>query len=81
MNVTVFSTTNCGICHAVMQWLDKQGIAYTKKVVDEDEAAMAEFMHVNEGMIGTPFTVVDNKGDVTKIAGFDQPKFKTALGL
>ncbi len=81
MNVTVFSTTNCGICHAVMQWLDKQNIAYTKKVVDTDEAAMDQFMQVNEGMIGTPFTVIEKDGVTTKIAGFDQPKFKSALSL
>jgi glutaredoxin len=81
MNVTVFSATNCGICHAVMQWLDKQGISYDKKVVDTDESAMDDFMATNEGMIGTPFTVIENNGVTTKIAGFDQPKFKTALDL
>ena len=81
MNVIVFSTTNCGICHAVMQWLDKQGVSYINKVVDEDQAAMDNFMELNEGMIGTPLTVIENRSKVTKIAGFDQPKFKAALGL
>ncbi len=81
MNVTLFSTTNCVIYHMEMQWLDKQGITYDKKVVDEDESAMGEFMQVNDGMFGTPFTVIENNGAVTKIAGFDQPKFKAALSL
>lgn len=81
MNITVFSTTNCGVCHAVMQWLDKQGFNYRKKVVDEDATAMDEFMQVNEGMIGTPFTVIENNGATTKIAGFDQSKLKAALRL
>ncbi len=79
--VTVYSTTNCGVCHAVMQWMDKQGVSYKNHVVDEDVDAMAEFMQINEGMIGTPFTVITNKDQTTKIAGFDQKKLKQALGL
>lgn len=79
MNVTVFSTTNCGICHAVMQWLDKQNITYENKVVDESEEAMSEFMSINDGMIGTPLTVIDKGGAVTKVSGFDQPQLKAAL--
>lgn len=81
MNVTVFSTTNCGICHAVMQWLDKQNIKYENKIVDESEGAMNEFMQVNDGMIGTPLTVIEVDGETARISGFDQPKLKTALGL
>ena len=80
MNVTVFSTTNCGICHAVMQWLDKQGIKYENKVVDENEEYMDDFMAVNDGMIGTPLTIVEDAGNTTKISGFDQPKLKSAIG-
>lgn len=79
MNVTVFSTTNCGICHAVMQWLDKQNIKYENKVVDESEEAMNDFMAINDGMIGTPLTILDNGGTVTKVSGFDQPKLKAVL--
>ncbi len=81
MNVTVFSTTNCGICHALMQWLDKQNVQYVKKVVDEDDGAMEDYMAVNDGAIGTPFTVIKNNGETTKISGFDQGRFKKALEL
>lgn len=79
MNVTVFSTTNCGVCHAVMSWLDKQGVTYENKVVDQNDTFMDEFMAVNDGMIGTPFTVIEKGGNVTKISGFDQPKLKSAI--
>jgi len=81
MNVTVFSTTSCGICHALMQWLDKNNIKYTNKVIDEEDSAMADFLAVNDGMIGTPFSVIENGNEVVKIAGFDQPKFKSVLSL
>ena len=78
MKVTVFSTTNCGICHTVMQWLDKQGIKYENKVVDTDTSAMDDFMAVNDGMIGTPLTVVENDDQISKISGFDQLRLRAA---
>ena len=82
MNVTIYSTTTCATCHLVTNWLEKQTIPFTKKNTDEDAAAMAEFMTVNDGMIGVPFTVITgDDGQVTKIMGFDQGKFKTALGV
>jgi len=81
MNVTVYSTTTCGICHALMQWLEKQDVAYKNVVIDTSPEAMEELITVSEGAIGTPFSVVDNDGAITKIAGFDQKQFRAALGL
>ncbi len=80
MNITVYSTTTCATCHLVTGWLDKQSIQYTKKNTDEDSDVMNEFMTVNDGMIGVPFTVITaDDGTQTKILGFDQGKFKAAL--
>jgi hypothetical protein len=63
-------------------WLDKQGLAYEKKLTDEDPAIMMEFMSLNDGMIAVPFSIVTNDaGEETKISGFDQAKFRQALGL
>ncbi len=82
MNVTIYSTKQCAACHTLTQWLDSKSIAYTKKVTDEDPALMMEFMTVNDGMIGVPFTVItDDSGVQTKISGYDQGKFKQALGI
>lgn len=82
MNITIYSTTTCSFCHVLTAWLDKENIAYTKKMTDEDPAALAEFMSVNNGMLAVPFTVIsDDSGHTTKILGFDQPKFKQVLGL
>ena len=79
--VTVYSTTTCATCHLVTGWLEKQGVNYTKKNTDEDPTAMIEFMGVNDGMIGVPFTVISaDDGTQSKIMGFDQGKFKQALG-
>ena len=82
MNITIYSTTTCATCHLVTEWLDKKGQKYIKKNTDEDPATMMEFMSVNDGMVGVPFTVI-SEGDnvIEKITGFDQAKFTKALGL
>lgn len=78
----IYSTTTCSYCHLLTGWLDEQKIAYTKKIVDQDEAAMDEYQSVSDGAIGVPFTVIeDDAGAQTKVLGFDQPKFKQALGI
>ena len=65
-----------------MKWLDKENVSYFKRITDEDDEAMAEFMRVNEGAIGVPFTVINYfSGSKTKIHGFQKAKLKEALGL
>ncbi len=82
MEITIYSTTTCSFCHALCSWLDKQNITYAYKLTDEDDAAMAEFLSVNDGLLSVPFTTIkDSQGKVTKISGFDQAKFKEALSL
>ncbi len=82
MNITIYSTTTCTYCHVLTAWLDQHQLAYTKKITDEDPAAMEEYLGVSDGAIGVPFTVIDDgKGHLTKILGFDQKKLKLALGI
>ena len=81
-SVTIFSTTTCSSCRVLMTWLDKENIAYSKKLTDEDDGVMAEFMNANDGAIGVPFSVIRyESGSETKISGFHKSKFKEALGL
>lgn len=82
MEVTIYSTSTCSFCHALCSWLDKQNISYAYKLTDEDDAAMVEFMSVNDGMLSVPFTTIkDPQGKVIKISGFDQAKFKKILSI
>ncbi len=81
MKVTIYSTTTCSFCHALEAWLDDQKVKYTTKITDTDQAAMDEYMKINDGMLGVPFTVIEDDGKVNKIVGFDKPKFKQALAL
>lgn len=81
-SVVIFSTTTCSSCRVLMKWLDKENVTYSKKLTDEDHRAMTEFMNVNEGAIGVPFSVITyESGLETKIHGFHKTKFKQALGL
>ncbi len=80
MTITIYSTSICAACESLTRWLDKLGQAYTKKITDQDPAIMAEFMSVNEGVIGVPFSVIElDDGTTVKISGFDLPKFKAVL--
>lgn len=82
MNIIIYSTANCAACHELTKWLEQNNLTYIKKITDEDTAIMDEFMQVNDGMIGVPFTIIkDSEGKETKISGFDRGKFKTVLGL
>lgn len=82
MNITVYSTTTCSTCHILTQWLDKQGLTYVKKNTDEDPAAMAEFMAVNDGMIGVPFTVItQDDGSQVKFSGYDIAELKRLVDV
>lgn len=80
MHITVYSTTTCTTCHVLTQWLDKQGLNYQKKVVDEDPALMLEFMSVNDGMVGVPFTLIEkDDGSIQKLTGYDIAKLKAIV--
>jgi len=82
MHVTIYSTTTCTFCSALRAWLDEHNVTYDYKLTDTDPAAMEEYVQVSEGVIGVPFTVIeDDSGKAFKILGFDKPKLQTALGL
>ncbi len=82
MDITIYSTSMCAACHALTAWLDKKGLAYTKKITDENDDYMQEFMSLNDGMIGVPFSVISKNGEiVSKISGFDIKKFENVLSV
>lgn len=81
-NVIIYSTQDCAACHTLEKWLVQQDVPYEKKVTDTDPALMVEFMSVNDGMVGVPFSIVtDDEGNETKISGYVPAKFKQALHL
>jgi glutaredoxin len=74
--VIIYSTTWCAFCHTEAQWLDKLGIPYVKKDIEEDKEAYEELITKLGGNFqGVPVT--DVAGDL--ILGFDRPKIDAAI--
>ena len=72
--VTIYSASWCAFCHAAMQYLDKIGVEYTKKDVEENREYAEESVS-KSGQMGIP--VLDIGGDI--VVGFDRPKIDAAL--
>lgn len=82
MHVTVYSTSTCTYCGALRAWFDVRNIPYDYKLIDTDPEAMKAYVRISEGVVGVPFTVIeDESGSVSKILGFDARKLQAALGL
>lgn len=74
--VTIYSTTWCAFCATEKQWLDKLGVTYIDKNIEEDEAAKDELLEKLGGNFqGVPVT--DIGGEM--ILGFNRPALQAAL--
>ena len=74
--VIVYRTSWCAFCHTEMQWLERLGVPYIAKDIEEDQAAHDELMKkINGDFRGVPVT--DVAGDI--ILGFDRPKLQDAI--
>jgi mycoredoxin len=47
--LTMYSTSWCGYCHRLKSQFDREGIAYTVVDIEDDGAAAAYVMSVNNG--------------------------------
>lgn len=72
--VIVYSADWCAFCHAAKEYLDKLGVKYTEKNVEEN-SEYAEESVKKSGQMGIP--VLDIDGQI--IVGFDRPKIDAAL--
>ncbi|HEU4914446.1 MAG TPA: glutaredoxin family protein [Candidatus Saccharimonadales bacterium] len=78
-NVTVYSTSTCPYCVMLTRWLKEKDIRFTEYKVDANPYA-AQVMVSLSGQMGVPFTTVeDDKGNMTKVLGFDVSKLSGAL--
>lgn len=74
--VTIYSTNWCAFCATEKQWMDRLGVKYVSKNVEEDEEANKELLEKLGGNFqGVPVT--DIGGEM--ILGFDRPKLQAAL--
>ena len=74
--VTIYSTSWCAFCATEKQWMDKLGVNYVAKNIEEDKDAEKELLDKLGGNFqGVPVT--DVAGEV--ILGFDRPKLQAAF--
>lgn len=62
--IKVYTTETCPYCHAVMDWLDEQGVEY-------EEVRVTPEMNID----AVPVTEINGE----RIIGFDRPALKRAL--
>ncbi len=72
--VTVYSATWCAFCHAAKEYLDKLGVKYEVKDIEEDPK-YAEESVAKSGQMGIPVIDIDDE----IIIGFDRPRIDNAL--
>lgn len=74
--VILYTTTWCAFCKTEKQYLERLGVAFVEKDVEEDKEAYEELMSKNGGNFqGVPVT--DIAGDL--VLGFDRPKIDTLV--
>lgn len=74
--VTLYSTTWCAFCKTEAEYLEKLGVAFVKKDIEQDQAAYEELMAKNGGNFqGVPVTDID--GEI--VLGFDRKKIDETL--
>ena len=82
MQVNIYSTTTCPYCRMLKSYLDDKSVAYTEKIVDQDQSAQEEMVKESGGFMGVPFTVIiKDDGTKEKIVGFDKNKVNEILGI
>lgn len=72
--VTVYSTTWCGFCHQLKDWLKEKGVEYEDINIEEDQEK-AKYVVEKTGQMGVPVTEIGEEF----IIGFDRAKIDAAL--
>jgi len=75
-SVVVYSTTFCGQCRALKNWLNSKNIDFTEVNLNNDPAAMQMF--ADKGWKFVPVTVINHK---EVVHGFDTAAIESALKL
>lgn len=82
MQIVIYSTVTCPYCKMLKNYLTENGLIFTEKLVDEDEAAKTEMMASSNGFLGVPFTVImEDNGVKENIIGFDKGKINEILQI
>jgi len=81
MQITIYTTTTCPYCKMLKDYFAEKKVAFTEKLVDQDDAAQKEMLEVSGGFQGVPFILIKKDGETETIIGFDKGKIESILGL
>lgn len=76
--VIIYSTSWCGFCHSLEQYLEQKKVTYITKDIEKDQSAYNELMEAIGGtgnFRGVPTSSIN--GEI--VVGFDRPKIDSAL--
>lgn len=60
VGLTIYSTQWCGYCHRLVKQLDREGVVYDYIDIEQDPAAAAFVMGVNDGNQTVPTVVFED---------------------
>ena len=82
MTFIIYSTTTCPYCKMLKDYMSEKNIAYTEKLVDQDDAAKEEMMAASGGFLGVPFSIITkDDGSRANVIGFDKNKLNEILQI
>ena len=82
MQITVYTTTTCPYCKMLKDYLTEKNVAFTEKLVDQDDVAKEEMMKASGGFLGVPFSVVmKDEGVQETVIGFDKTRVNELLQI
>ncbi|MGE7983688.1 glutaredoxin family protein [Solibacillus sp. NPDC093137] len=78
MEIIVYSSKSCGHCSNQKDFLNKNGIAFEERDVNNNEQYFKEFKAL--GGVGVPLTLLKESGETKAvISGFDKQKLSEIL--
>jgi glutaredoxin len=73
--IEIYTLKSCPACRAAIAYMDKRGLEYTNRDIQEEPEAREEYLEKTEGKDGVP--VIDIAGEIMQ--GWDQRHFETLL--
>jgi glutaredoxin len=73
--IEIFTLKRCPACRAAVAYMDKRGLEYTNRDIEEEPEARDEYLEKTDGKDGVP--VIDIAGEVMQ--GWDQRHFEALL--
>jgi glutaredoxin len=74
-DIEIYTLKSCPACRAAIAYMDKRGLEYTNRDIQEEPEAREEYLEKTDGKDGVP--VIDIAGEIMQ--GWDQRHFETLL--